>query len=55
VNFCFGVRSKVTANGLGLCEVADFLHKLSIEAPKFKFSKIVDTKHFTRSLAKPML
>ena len=56
MNFLFStVGCNIAANGSGLCEGADFMHKRSIEEPNYKFSKKFHTKHLTRSLAKPLL
>jgi|APTNR8051073442_1049403.scaffolds.fasta_scaffold41599_2 hypothetical protein len=41
--------------GLGLCEVADFLHKLSIEAPTSKLAKKFQSKPLSRHFTKPLL
>jgi hypothetical protein len=44
----------VSDNGFGLGEGGDFRHKLSYEAPKFKFTKNCPTKHCTATFAKPL-
>ncbi len=46
---------RIVANGLGLCEVADFLHKLSIEAPTSKLAKKFQSKPLSRHFTKPLL
>lgn len=46
---------KIAHNGSGLCEVADYLHKLSIEAPTSKVAQKFQSKHFTRHFTKPLL
>jgi hypothetical protein len=43
------------ANVPGLCEGGDFYHKISYEAPNFKFTKNCHTKHYTATFAKPVL
>jgi hypothetical protein len=40
---------------LGLCEVADYVHQLSIEVPTSKIAQKFQSKQFPRHFTKPLL
>jgi len=45
----------IAGNGFGLCEVADYLHELSIEVPTSKVAQKFQSKLFPRHFTKPLL